>query len=86
MDLIEPGVSKLHLLIEKYIMEGVRSPNPEISDCLTEAVVRRCPLKNVCLKILQNSLENTCSRSQANSLLKKRLWHRYFPMNFAKVL
>ena len=59
---IEPGVSKLPSLIENYIMERVRSPCPEISDYLTEAVVRRCSLKKVSFKISQNSLENTCAR------------------------
>ena len=36
------------------------------------------------LKIYQNSQENTCAR--ASFLLKKRLWHRCFPVNFAKIL
>ena len=39
---IEPGVSKLPSLIKNYIMKGVRSPSPEILNCLTEAVGRRC--------------------------------------------
>ena len=59
---VEPGVLKLPSLIENYIMEGVRSPCPEISNCLTEAVVRRCSLKKVSLKISQYSQENTCAR------------------------
>ena len=49
-------------------------------------------------EISQNSQENTCcarvsfliklqaSDLQLYSLLKKRLWHRYFPVNFAKFL
>ena len=47
------------------------------------------------LKILQNSHESTCVRVsfliklqgsglRPATLLKKRLWHRYFPVNFAK--
>ena len=71
-------------------MEGVRSPSPEVSDCLTKAVVRRCSLKKMFLKILQNSWENTCARFSFLRLqaaaLKKRPWHRCFPVNFAKVL
>ena len=75
-------------------MEGVRSLSPEISDSLTEAVVRRCSLKKVLLKILKNSQENTCARVsffkvadlRPAALLKKRLWHRCFPVNFAKFL
>ena len=63
----------------------------------TEAVVWRCSVKNVFLKISQNSLENTCARvsfliklyaSEAWGLhlYKKRDWHRCFPVNFAKYL
>ena len=46
--------------------------------------------KKVLLKTSQNSQENTCARVsflinlKASTLLKKRPWHRYFPMNFAK--
>ena len=39
--------------------------------------------KKVLLKILQNSQKNTCPRL---SFLKKRPWHRCFPVNFAKFL
>ena len=39
------------------------------------------------LEILQNSQENTCARdSFFITLLKKSLWHRWFPVNFAKFL
>ena len=44
-----------------------------------EAVVQRCSVKKVFLKISQ---KNTCTRV---SLLKKRLWHRCFSVNFAKL-
>ena len=40
--------------------------------------------KEVCLKNLQNSQENTCAR--VSILLKKKLRHRCFPVNFAKFL
>ena len=46
-------------------------------------VARRCSVKKMFLKILQNSQENTCTRV---SLLKKRLWHWCFPVNFVKYL
>ena len=44
--------------------------------------------KKVFLKILQNSQENTCTRvsSLIKLQLKKRLWYRFFPVNFAKFL
>ena len=47
-----------------------------------EAVVRRCPVKKLFLRISQNSQENTCAR--VSFLIKKRLRHRCFPVNFAK--
>ena len=37
----------------------------------------------MCIEILQNSQENTCAR---DSSLKNSLWHRCFPVNFAKFL
>ena len=46
-------------------------------------VARRCSVKKMFLKILQNSQENTCTRV---SLLKKRPWHWCFPVNFVKYL
>ena len=50
---------------------------------LTETVARMCSVKKVFLEISQNSQENTYARV---SFLIKRLWHRCFPMNFAKFL
>ena len=58
----------------------------------SEAVARRCSVKKVFLEISQNSQENTCARVsfliklQASGLLKKRFWHRCFPVNFTKLL
>ena len=48
-----------------------------------EAVVRRCSVEKVLLEISQNSRENACGTA---SLLKKRLWHRCFPVKFVKFL
>ena len=61
---------------------------------MSEAVARRCSVKKVFLEISQNSQKNTCARvsllikcrSQSATLLKKRLWHRCFYVNFAKFL
>ena len=56
---------------------------------LTEAVARRCSVKNVFLEISQNSQKNTCVRVSFSIKLqasKKRLWHRCFPGHFAKFL
>ena len=61
----------------------------------TEAVALRCSVKNVFLEILQNSQENTLCQGlffnkvaslNPATLLKKRLWHRCFPVNFEKFL
>ena len=64
---------------------------------LSEAATRGVLWKEVFLEISQNSQENTCTRVsfliklQASGLrpatvLKKGLWHRYFPNNSAKFL
>ena len=58
----------------------------------TRSSHRRCFIKKVSIKNSQNSRENTCARvfflikleDSACNLIKKRLWHRYFPENFAK--
>ena len=62
-----------------------------------EKHLRTLLLKNTfrqLLEILENSQENTCARvpflinlqAQLATILKKRLWHRCFPVNFAKFL
>ena len=58
---------------------------------MADAIVQRCSVKKLFLKLSQNSQENTCARLQAwglrtATLLKKRLLHRCFPVNFAKFL
>ena len=60
----------------------------------TEAIAQRCSAKKVFLEILQNSQENTSARvsfliklqASACNFIKKRLWHRCFPVNYAKFL
>ena len=52
---------------------------------------RRCSIKKTLLNILHNSRENTCagvsfSILQCPALLKERLRHGFFPVNFAKSL
>ena len=60
-----------------------------------EAVVWKCSVGKMFLEISQNSQENTCARVsffnkvaglRPATLLKKRLWHRCFAVNFAKFL
>ena len=46
-----------------------------------DTVVQRCSAEKMFLEILLNSQENTSAR-----VLKKRLWHRCFLVNFTKFL
>ena len=58
-----------------------------LSECNTEAVVRRYSVEKVFFEILQNSQENTCARvSFLINFIKKRLWHCCFSVNLAKFL
>ena len=65
---------------------------PALIMLFTEAVAQRGSVKKIFLEITQNSQENTCSRVSflirpwPATLFKKRLWHRCFPVNFAKFL
>ena len=60
----------------------------------TEAVVWRCSVKKLFLKILQNSQKkNTCASevlfnniAEVCNFFLKKLWYRCFPANFAKFL
>ena len=57
----------------------------------TETATRGVLCKKVFLEVSKNSQENTCARASFNknylkTLLKKRLWHRCFPVNFVKFL
>ena len=47
-----------------------------------EAVVQSCSIKMVLLEISQNSQENR----PFNKVAGLQLWHRCFPVNFAKFL
>ena len=54
---------------------------------------RRCSVKEGVLRNFAKIQENTCARASflitlqvSATLLKKRLWHRCFPVNFAKFL
>ena len=64
---------------------------------LVEAAVQKCSVKKLFLKISQNSQENSSARvsflikknyKKAWNFIKKEtlLWHRCFPVNFAKFL
>ena len=53
---------------------------------MTEAVVQGCSVKKLFLEISQNSQETPVPEAARATLLKKRLWHKCFPVNFAKFL
>ena len=65
---------------------------------LPGVVLHRCSVKKLFLKISQNSQANTCTRVSSlirlqgiaglrpTTLLKKKIWHRCFPVNFVKFL
>ena len=81
-------VLSLMVLTERIIVKTQRDYS--IS---TETVSRKCSVKKLFLKTLQNLQETPVPESlliklQAPSatLLKKRLWHRCFPVNLAKFL
>ena len=61
----------------------------------SKAVYRRCSIKKVFLEISQNPKESNCDRAfffdnvmglRAATLVKERLWHKSFPVNFVKFL
>ena len=62
-----------------------KKDNIEVYRQNTEAATRGVLWKKVFLKISQNSQENTGVRVSF-LILKKRLWYRCFPVNFAKFL
>ena len=52
--------------------------------CTFRSSHQRCSVKKGVPRNFENSKENTCARVSFSTLLKKRLWHRRFPVNFAK--
>ena len=67
---------------QPYIVAKYKASNC----CKIEAVIQKCSVKKMFLKILQNSQENPCARVSflIKLQLKKTLWHRCFPVNIAK--
>ena len=63
---------------------------PFFKDKGIKAVAWRRSVKKAFLEILQNSLESTCHRAsfliKFQTLFKKGLWRRCFPVNLAKFL
>ena len=63
-------------------------------NCLSRSIHQRCSIKEVFLRISQNSQENFCVKisflvklqAEPATLLKRILWHRCYAVNFAKFL
>ena len=67
----------------KVVLKSFRSWSlvaRNLSFCTYKSSQRRCSVRK---DVLRNSQENTCARV---SFLIKRLWHRFFPVNFVKFL
>ena len=86
-------------MYRSFFLKKVSGYRPATLFKKTEAVAGRCSVKKVFLKISQKFTgKHLCQRiwstadlvtfteKRPATLLKKRLWHRCFPVNFAKFL
>ena len=90
-----PGSMKLHLRcliwLASILNVTLKAAMSDIMKILVivnvqpEAATRGALWKKGFLEIYQNSQENVCVPASFLTLLKKRLWHRFFPVNFAKL-
>ena len=79
--------SKLIIIIEFFLYSNNSALHTLPTPVPNRSSHQRCSVKKVFLEISQNSQENTCARvSFLITLLKKRPWHRCFPVNFVKFL
>ena len=80
-----------------YVLMVIKRWKSKVKVTLKEAVVQNYSVKKVFLEIPQNSHENTSARVsflinlqalglRPATLLKRRLWHTCFPVNFVKFL
>ena len=90
-------IFKLQQVLKSKICVWVGAPqNWHDEKVFNRSSRRSCSVKKVFLEILQNSQENTYARdsffnkvagqARPATLLKKSLWHRCFPVNFARFL
>ena len=89
------NLSKTEISLWIYLMLAIKISHNHLTDNFIpriinqisrfgKAVAQRCCVKKVFLEISQNSQKNTCAT--VSILLKKRLCHRCFPVNFVKFL
>ena len=76
------ALQRFHCTISRWKQNFSVQPNQQVSG----VIAWRFSLKKVLLEISQNSQENICARVSLRpaTLLKRRLKHRCFPVNFAK--
>ena len=95
LDTLKKSSKKKETRMKKEIVEMLQQPSygnrqKQVLQQTSEAAVQKCFVKQVFLEISQNSQENTCARVsfliKFSTLFKKRLWHRCFPVKFAKFL
>ena len=60
--------------------------SPHISECDVEAAARSSSVKDGLEFRKTHRKTLVALQTGAATLLKKRLWHRYFPVNFARFL
>ena len=63
-----------------------RHPNTGVFLTVIAKFLRTAILKNICERLLLRVFPFMLVCRQPTTLLKKRLWHRCFPVNFAKFL
>ena len=73
-----------------YLMNEKKQPLKVFWKNIFKSSYQKCSIKKMFLQISQNSLQKSVPdlscRPQSGTLLKKRLWQRNFPVNFAKFL
>ena len=76
--------SLLIMFSKKNLFKSIRKI---LKSTIAEAVTRNCSIKKVFLEFSQNSQENKhLCQPESTTLLKKRLWDRSFPVDFANFL
>ena len=86
-------IMELNIYVKILIMPNCHLLHP-LNTGYSEAVIPRCSVKKLFLKISQNSqkkpapefLFNKAAAHRLASLLKSKPWHRCFPVSFTKFL
>ena len=86
----------LTAVTKNFILDATDVLDPPLSRLQSEAVARRCSVRKGVLRnfakkftekhLCQSLVFNKVAGFRLPTLLKKKLWHRYFPVNFVKFL